>query len=84
MGEAAPWGGSSMAVGMAANPHEAHQAGRHMVQPHEGRFASHELKAGGRVGKGCVGQLFSPGMPLTGTGRSSIGQIGSPVARSNT
>ncbi len=39
-----------MAVGMAANPHEAYQAGRHMVQPHEGRFASHEPKAGGRVG----------------------------------
>jgi hypothetical protein len=38
-----------MVVGMAANPHEAHQAGRHMVQPHEGWFASHELKAGGRV-----------------------------------
>ena len=49
MGEAALWGGSSMVVGMAANPHDAHQAGRHMVQPHEGRFASHELKAGGRV-----------------------------------
>ncbi len=38
-----------MAVGMAANPQEAHQAGRHMVQPHEGLFASHE-RDGGRVG----------------------------------
>jgi hypothetical protein len=38
-----------MVVGMAANPHEAHQAGRHMVQPHEGQFASMN-KAGGRVG----------------------------------
>ncbi len=36
------------------------------------------------VGNGCVGQLFSPGIPLIGTGRSSIGQIGSPVTRSNT
>ena len=34
MGDAALWGGSSMAVGMAANPQEAHQAGRHQVQPH--------------------------------------------------
>jgi len=25
-----------MEVGMAANPHEAHQAGRHMAQPHVG------------------------------------------------
>jgi len=34
MGDAARWGGSSMAVGMAANPQEAHQAGRDQVQPH--------------------------------------------------
>jgi len=36
MGDAALWGGSSMAVGMAANPQEAHQAGRHQVQPPRG------------------------------------------------
>ena len=42
------------------------------------------LNGGTTVGNGCVGQLFSPGMPLIGTGRSSIGQIGSPVTRSNT
>ena len=39
---------------------------------------------GGLVGKGCVGQLCSPGISLFGTGRSSIGHIGSPVTRSKT
>ena len=38
----------------------------------------------GRVGKGCVGDDCSPGTSLCGTGRSSIGQIGLPVTRSNT
>lgn len=38
------------AVGRAANPHEAHQAGRHMVQPYERRSAVHERIEGGRVG----------------------------------
>ena len=39
----------------------------------------------GLVGKGWVGDSFSPGtVPPCGTGRSSIGQIGAPVARSNT
>src|SRR6185503_9777258 len=39
---------------------------------------------GGVVGYGCVGQLSSPGISDFGTGRSSIGQMGSPVTRSNT
>ena len=39
---------------------------------------------GGAVGNGCVGQLFSPGTSLCGTGRSSIGQSGAPVIRLNT
>jgi len=30
-GDAAPWGGSSAAVGMAANPDGAHQVDRHGV-----------------------------------------------------
>ena len=37
----------------------------------------------GLVGKGCVGDARSPGTSDGGTGRSSIGQIGSPVTRSN-
>src|SRR6185295_14399634 len=41
-------------------------------------------KGGGLVGKGCVGHVCSPGISLFGTGRSSIGQIGSPVMRSKT
>ena len=40
--------------------------------------------AGGRVGNGCVGEYHSPGTSPCGTGRSSIGQTGSPVARSKT
>ena len=41
---------------------------------------------GGAVGNGCVGHTFSPAEPASvcGTGRSSIGQIGSPVTRLNT
>ena len=39
---------------------------------------------GGRVGKGWVGEVCSPGMPVWGTCRSSIGQTGSPVSRSKT
>ena len=38
----------------------------------------------GLVGKGCVGLVFSPGTFDCGTGRSSIGQIGSPVSRFST
>ena len=34
-------------------------------------------------GIGCVGDAFSPGTSDGGTGFSSIGQIGFPVARSN-
>ena len=42
-------------------------------------------KGGGAVGKGCVGQTSSPGTSVrVGTGRSSIGQIGSPVTRLKT
>ena len=37
-----------------------------------------------RVGEGRVGEVRSPGTVLCGTGRSSIGQTGSPVTRSNT
>src|SRR5580658_3953962 len=40
--------------------------------------------AGGLVGKGCVGELHSPGTSDCGTGRSSIGHRGLPVSRSNT
>ena len=36
------------------------------------------------VGIGCVGEYHSPGTLPCGTGRSSIGQIGSPVSRFNT
>ena len=39
----------------------------------------------GRVGNGWVGQGTSPAMSVSvGTGRSSIGQTGSPVTRSKT
>ncbi len=41
-------------------------------------------KAGGLVGKGWVGELHSPGTSDCGTGRSSMGHIGSPVTRSKT
>ena len=38
----------------------------------------------GFVGNGWVGETYSPGMLVSvGTGRSSIGQTGSPVTRSN-
>ena len=40
--------------------------------------------AAGLVGYGCVGDVHSPGTSVCGTGRSSMGQTGSPVARSNT
>ena len=39
---------------------------------------------GGFVGCGCVGAVRSPGTVDRGTGRSSIGQTGSPVTRSKT
>ena len=48
MGDAALRGGSSMEVGLAANPQEAHQAGRHMIRPREGLLAPHEQD--GRAG----------------------------------
>ena len=38
----------------------------------------------GLVGNGCVAAVRSPGVIETGAFRSSIGQIGRPVARSNT
>src|SRR5262249_46104614 len=40
--------------------------------------------AGGLVGNGCVGEYHSPGTSPFATGRSSIGQTGSPVTRSKT
>ena len=42
------------------------------------------MYGGGFVGSGCVGQLCSCCIALFGTGRSSIGHMGSPVTRSNT
>jgi hypothetical protein len=61
---------------------------------HSSGFRSHGLTSStendcrpngaGFVGKGCVGQDCSPGTSLAGTGRSSIGQSGSPVTRLNT
>ena len=47
-------------------------------------FSDCFAKGGGLVGNGCVGQPCSPGTSLAGTGRSSIGQIGSPVTRLKT
>src|SRR5579862_3299198 len=41
-------------------------------------------KAGGLVGNGCVGEYHSPGTVPFSTGRSSMGQMGWPVARSST
>src|SRR5688500_13306628 len=40
--------------------------------------------AGGLLGKGCVFAVFSCAIVDCGTGFSSIGQIGTPVMRSNT
>src|SRR5215813_14102735 len=40
--------------------------------------------AGGLVGNGCVGDVFSPGTSDCGTGRSSIGHTGLPLVRSST
>src|SRR5882672_10744184 len=40
--------------------------------------------AGGLDGNGCVGEYHSFGTSPFGTGRSSIGQMGCPVTRSNT
>src|SRR4051794_6480074 len=42
------------------------------------------LNGGTTVGKGCVGDVTSPGTSDCGTGRSSMGQSGLPVTRSNT
>ena len=36
-------------------------------------------KGAGRVGNGWVGAVHSPGTSLGATGRSSMGQTGSPV-----
>jgi hypothetical protein len=49
-------------------------------------FSVNDWRANGAglVGNGCVGQLASPGTSDCGTGRSSIGNTGSPVLRSNT
>jgi hypothetical protein len=47
------------------------------------RVMSRYSNGGGFVGNGCVGDARSPGTSDGGTGRSSIGQIGRPVARSN-
>src|SRR5689334_3720818 len=41
-------------------------------------------KGGGFVGYGWVGHACSPGTSLFSTGRSSMGQIGSPVTRLKT
>ena len=41
-------------------------------------------KGGGRTGIGCVGCVFSPGIRLSGNGRSSTGKSGSPVSRCRT
>ena len=41
-------------------------------------------KGGGFVGNGWVAAYHSPGTSPGGTGRSSMGQIGSPVTRSKT
>src|SRR4030088_3472909 len=41
-------------------------------------------KAGGLLGNGCVGEYHSPGTSPFGTGCSSIGQTGWPVARHDT
>src|SRR5882762_701044 len=40
--------------------------------------------AGGLAGNGCVGEYHSPGTSPFGTGRSSMGQMGSPVSRLKT
>ena len=40
--------------------------------------------AGGLLGIGCVGAYHSPGTSPGGTAVSLIGQMGSPVTRSNT
>ena len=41
-----------------------------------GSFTNGRPYAGGLVGNGCVGDVFSPGTSDCGTGFSSIGQIG--------
>src|SRR5204863_9595022 len=38
---------------------------------------------GGKLDIGCVGQVFTPGTLLCGTGRSSTGWSGLPVSRSS-
>src|ERR1700687_4236714 len=49
-----------------------------------GTLNSLRAYAGGLVGNGCVGDVFSPGTSDCGTGRSSIGHPGMPVTRSQT
>jgi hypothetical protein len=49
-GDAALWGGSSAAVGMAANPFGAHQAGRHRAGRVIGRcWVDHDRSGGCRA-----------------------------------
>ena len=48
------------------------------------RHARAARTAAACVGNGCVGEYHSPGTSPFATGRSSIGQIGWPVTRSNT
>src|SRR5439155_17683484 len=49
-----------------------------------GTFRNCREYAGGLVGNGCVGDVFSPGTVDCSTGRSSIGHTGWPVTRSKT
>src|SRR3954452_17805737 len=64
--------------------HEACSCGVRMYGFTSAAVIFWRAKGGGRVGIGCVGQVFSPGMSLFGTGRSSIGQSGFPFTRSKT
>src|SRR5882724_10976346 len=64
--------------------HEACSAGVRMYGFTSAAVIFWRAKGGGMVGIGWVGQACSPGISLFGTGRSSIGQRGLPVTRSNT
>ena len=70
----AVWMGTSMACAQRAGGKSIRAS---VVMPTRSNGA-------GFVGNGCVGDVHSPGTPFWGTGRSSIGQIGLPVTRSNT
>jgi hypothetical protein len=52
-GDAALWGGSSAAVGMAANPLGAHQAGRHIA----GRVIGWDVGRSLEQWKGAPGEM---------------------------